>query len=90
MIAATFEVGVKTKKVSSAYDNIIANGKTELEFLLKTSVQDIEQIAGSQIAEAIKKVRAGYVIIEPGYDGEFGKVGIDVSGAVEQTSLLGV
>ncbi len=73
--------GVKTKKVQSVYDGIISDNKLgkieELDFLLKKSIEDIAKISNKDIAQVIKNVREGYVIIDAGYDGEFGTIKID-------------
>ena len=49
---------------------------SELHILLKVPMSDVEKIAGGKIAEAIAKVRGGDIAIDPGFDGEFGKVKI--------------
>ena len=44
--------------------------------MTQTKLEEIEHFGGEKIAEAIKKVRKGDIIIEPGFDGVFGKVKI--------------
>lgn len=48
----------------------------EFDFLLRTSIKDIETFGGEILAEAIKRVRNREVIVDPGFDGVFGQVKI--------------
>ena len=58
--------------------------------LLKANFDDISRVSDARLSEAIKKVRAGDIYIDPGFDGEFGKVKVwgegeeAASGAVEK------
>ena len=49
---------------------------SELEILLKTPLLEIEKKFGEKIAQGVAKVRKGDIFIDPGYDGEYGKVKI--------------
>jgi len=49
---------------------------SELKILLKTSISDIEKKFGERIAQGIAKVRKQDIYVDPGFDGEFGKVKI--------------
>lgn len=64
-------VGVQTE-----YKKLVDNFKGEFEVLLNTSLQDIENISGPRVREAIGKVRSGEIVVDPGYDGVFGVVKI--------------
>lgn len=68
--------GVNTKTVSEAYEKMIREVGKEFEILLKSPLEHIEKISGQKMADAIKKVRAGDIAINPGYDGVFGEVSI--------------
>lgn len=76
IISEVVGVGVKSKKVMKEYENIILNVGTELDVLLNISIKKIAKFSGDKIADAIKEVREGKVNINPGYDGEFGKISI--------------
>lgn len=76
VIAEGFGVGVASKRVHAEFDRLCAQFGSELQILLQTSLTEIEQFAGWRIAESLKKVREGTIVIDPGYDGEFGKVKI--------------
>jgi len=64
----------------------------EFSVLLKTPYKDLK-VVGERIADAILKVRKGDIVIEPGYDGVFGKVKIwrddeDKSKPIDQGALF--
>jgi len=63
-------------KVQNEYENLTAKFEGEFGVLLKAKVDEIAKITGEKIAEGILRVRSGQVLIEPGYDGVFGKVKI--------------
>ena len=65
-----------TLKIQTEYGNLISKLGSEFDLLLKIPTQKITEISGEKVAEAIKKVRAGDIVVEPGYDGVFGKVKI--------------
>ena len=50
--------------------------KTEFNILLDVSKQELEKETLPEIVEAIIRVRQGRVMINPGYDGVYGEVGI--------------
>jgi len=76
IVSEAVGVGVGSKKVQEMYEQMIAELGNEFDVLLKIDLQKIVGVAGDRIAEAIKKVRSGNMAVEPGYDGEFGKVKI--------------
>lgn len=75
IIAETFNVGVGSKKVLSAYE-LITKNNNEFSILLDLSRSELIKLCGDQITESIMRVRKGKVKIEPGYDGVFGKINI--------------
>jgi len=66
------------KKLISAFGGVRSEGSPGGEFgvLLKAPISEIAKISGPRVAEGIRKVRAGDIVIEPGYDGFFGVVKI--------------
>ena len=64
-----------TLKVQNEYENLTSKFG-EFDILLKTPIEEIVKISGERVAEGIKKVRSGDIVVEPGYDGVFGKVKI--------------
>lgn len=70
------ESGVGSKKVVQKYESLIGSLGSEFDILINLSLDEIEKTAGQRLKEAISKVRNGDIVIEPGYDGLFGKVKI--------------
>ena len=50
----------------------LSEGKTELDILLETPLDELKKLTDEKIAEAIIANREGKIKIEPGYDGEYG------------------
>ena len=76
ILSEALNSGVATQKVMLLYEQLINSLGSEFEILLTTPLVDIERVAGHVVAEAIKKVRSGDIVIKPGYDGVFGQVKI--------------
>ncbi len=72
IIADLFSCGVATKKVMFLYERLLSELGAELKILLNIPIIDIETVGGPVLAEAIDRMRRGQVIIEPGFDGEYG------------------
>jgi uncharacterized protein (TIGR00375 family) len=73
LISQTLGVGEGSKKVALEYMNILNTLGPELKVLMDTPIREIETVNRS-IAMVISNMRKGKVLIEPGYDGEFGKI----------------
>ena len=78
IIAEAESSTVSSQKVKEIFINLCKKFTSEIEVLLKTSMKDLENEAGEKIAKAIGKVRSGDLVIDPGYDGEYGKVKIEI------------
>jgi len=76
IIADALNLGVVAKAVDQNYERLINVFNNEFNILLDVPLEEIAKIAPSEITEGIKRVREGKLNIEPGYDGEFGKVKI--------------
>jgi len=76
IVSEAVGVGVGSKKVQEMYEQMIDQLGNEFEILLKTKIDKIIGVAGKRIGEAIEKVRKGDMSVDPGFDGEFGKVKI--------------
>ena len=68
--------GVATKAVQTEYDEAIGYFGTEFEILLNVKEKDLIERLPENTAKAIIKMRKGDLVINPGFDGEFGKVKI--------------
>jgi len=67
-------VGEKTKKVTKKYDQLIRKAGSEFNILQYLPVEEVKQIGGDVLAEAIRRMRNNEVIIKEGFDGEYGHI----------------
>lgn len=74
IIASATGVTTASKKVKGAYLELINHLGPELFILREAPLEDIEKAAGPCIAEGIRRLRRGQVDIQPGFDGEYGKI----------------
>jgi DNA helicase-2/ATP-dependent DNA helicase PcrA len=66
--------GAASKSVERSYDRLIGALGPELAILDAVPVEDIARASSSLLGEAITRLRAGQVIREAGYDGEYGVI----------------
>jgi uncharacterized protein (TIGR00375 family) len=66
----------ETKAVEEIFLKLLNGIGNELFILQEAALADIERIAGSVVAEGIRRMRAGEVKIAAGYDGEYGKINL--------------
>jgi len=76
IIAEAIGIGPQTKGVEKQYQMLIQKFSNEFNILLDVSFEKLSRFTLPRIAEGIKRVRSGKLIIEPGYDGKYGKVKI--------------
>jgi len=76
IIAEAIGIGPKTKGVEKQYQMLIQKFSNEFNILLDVPFEELSKFTLPKIAEGIKRVRSGKLIIEPGYDGKYGKVKI--------------
>lgn len=74
LIAELVGTGVQSKRVQADYWSVINRLGNEFFILTEATLTDIAAASSPQLAEAIKRMRAGNVQIAPGYDGEYGKI----------------
>lgn len=86
IIAESIGSPVTSPKVQLPYGQLVDNLGGEFSVLLTAQKEDIAKLVGEKIAVAIAKVRAGDIVIDPGYDGVFGVVKIWKEG--EESSLV--
>lgn len=94
IIGEAFGVGVASKKVKAEYLKLVQAIGSEFSVLLEASEQDLKSATPAEVVEGILRIRQGRVSIEPGYDGEYGKIKIFDEAdrknlAAAQTSLFG-
>lgn len=96
IIAESLHATVFSQKVKDMFSLLCEQFGSELQVLLKTPLDEIEKIAahstgsgpGGRIADGVRRVRGGDIVIDPGYDGEYGKVTIWPEGADVQNSAV--
>ena len=76
IVAEGLRRGTNTKGVSDQYHSLVDEFQSELNVLMSADIRDIARVSGERIAEGISRARNGEVAIEPGYDGQFGKVSV--------------
>lgn len=76
IIGAGLAMTSTSAKVKTLASEMCREFDSELNALLKTPLADISKFAGEKVAEALGKVRRGEIEVEPGFDGEYGKVKI--------------
>lgn len=76
IIAQGLSSTTSSQKSKGVFDDLCSNFGSEIEVLLKTPIDQIKKLSSPQIADSIERVRKGEIVIDPGYDGEYGKVKI--------------
>ena len=76
ILAEALLTGVASKKVDALYERLVTEFGNEFNILLKTDLEAVAKTAGERVAEGLKKVRSGEIVVNPGYDGVFGVVRI--------------
>ncbi len=92
LIAEIKGVGPNSKQVNEYYRYLLEKGGAEFSVLLDLSLDHIKEVGNELLAEGIRRLRNGEVLIEEGYDGEFGHVKVFYPGETRslraQTSFL--
>lgn len=76
IIAEALNVGRDTQTVKAQYEKLTKELNGEFNVLMHSNIDDIKRVSDERIAQAIDLMRQGKVVVEPGYDGVFGKIGI--------------
>jgi len=76
VIAETLKVGVNSKAANKEYFKLLKALGNEFRILIDTPLSDFEIVGSPLLGEALSKMRSGNVHIEPGFDGEYGKIRI--------------
>ncbi len=92
-IAASMGMTTASVRVREKYDDMLRRLGSELFILREAADEDIQREAGPLITEGIRRLRLGKVDIQPGYDGEYGKISIldkaEINRLSGQVSFLG-
>lgn len=81
-------VGPKSKTVARTAASMAAALGPELEVLESVPLEDVQRASGTLMAEAVRRLRAGEVRAEGGYDGEYGVIRLFEPGEVDQQMSL--
>jgi len=76
IIADAFDMGTGTKRVDAEYQELINKFGQEFKILMDLPKEELLKAGKVEVVDAIMRVREGQVKIEPGYDGEYGKIKI--------------
>ncbi len=64
------------KRVERVYERLLNDLGPELYILREAALSDIAWAAGPVLEEAVNRLRRGRIEITPGFDGEYGKIGL--------------
>lgn len=67
-----------SRAVLSRVAELVAAFGSELSILIDRPIEELRQRASGAVADAVAAVRAGHVVLTPGYDGVYGKARIVV------------
>jgi len=76
IIGEANDQGVNSKGVTAKFDKMLAELGNELFILQEANLAEVERVAGTLVAEGIRRMRNGEVNIAAGYDGEYGTIKI--------------
>jgi PHP family Zn ribbon phosphoesterase len=76
IVADCLGCGVQAKKAKRLHTRLIETLGPELDILWSTPLDAVEVCSPGIVTEALRRVRAEEVKIQPGYDGEYGRVSI--------------
>lgn len=84
--------GSGTATVLTVFDKLVNQFGSEHEVLFRVALNEIRDFAGERVCQGIKRVRSRNIKINPGFDGEYGKVAIwdkeeDIKTSNEKTQL---
>ena len=74
VIGSVLGVGPNTKKVKAVYDRLLDHLGPELKILRELPLDEIASVGEPLVAEGIRRMRAGEVDLQPGYDGVYGVI----------------
>jgi DNA helicase II / ATP-dependent DNA helicase PcrA len=84
VIAEITGTGPGTKTVSRNYEDLLARLGDEFFILERAPLEDLARKGSPQIAEAMARMRAGKVIRQAGFDGEYGVIRVFEDGELER------
>ncbi len=76
IIAESLKSTVSSQKTINEYKKLTQELGGEIKILSEVDGSEIAKIFGSRLADGVLKARKGDIVIDPGYDGEYGVVKI--------------
>ncbi len=74
LLAGALGMGRRTRGVAKVYQKLCDEFGNELEVLAKAEASELLRVAGEPVAAAVMKSRRGQVLVQPGFDGQYGTV----------------
>jgi uncharacterized protein (TIGR00375 family) len=90
ILAEIASSGTGSKTVARNYDRVISSLGPELDILQNVPVEDIARADSSLLSEALARLRAGKVIRDAGYDGEYGVIRLFEDGELRRLTAGGL
>jgi len=87
LIAEVKGVSTASKFVGLEFDRVVVALGNEFDVLRTIPIEHIEAAGFDLLAQAIKKMRHGEVVREPGYDGVYGVIKVNVNKNAAQLTL---
>ena len=87
LLGETLGVSAAGKKTQAAYFDLLEKLGPEFSILREKRIEETEAAGGFLLGEALRRLRAGKVIRQGGYDGEYGVIRVFQPG--EKETLLG-
>ncbi len=88
VVGEILSVGPKSKSVNRLIDRLVAAFGPELSILQQVPADDLARVGGSALGEAIGRLRRGEVVVDAGYDGEYGTVRLFEPGELDRAEAL--
>jgi len=76
ILSEVLRVGLASKKIDHLYHRLLAAYGSEFFILRELNTETLRRDGYSFLALGLDRMRAGQVSIEPGYDGEYGKIAL--------------
>jgi len=76
IVAELAGTGAQARTVARRYEALLQRAGSELALLLELPVSEVARRGGEELGEAVRRMRAGEVQIQPGYDGEYGRISL--------------
>ena len=76
IVAESLSMTVAAQRVKDKFDQLCLVFGSEINALLNVSIDDLKKQVDERLVEGIVKVRKGDIVINPGFDGQYGVVKI--------------